>query len=204
MVSGAGPCGGPARHRRNHARHRSGPTGAARACAGAACRCARPGSGGTGRGRSRDALWPAGCAGQQRRHRGVQAAARHPLRRMAAGAGHQPERPVPVHPSRRAADAEGRWRQRRQHRVDLRPAREHTARGLRHQQGGADPPEQAAGGRAGRHGHPRQLHRARAGGHGHGQAGAQRRHPRRLPRQHSAGPLWHARRDRRRHRLFVQ
>ena len=40
-----------------------------------------------------------------------------------------------------------------------------------------DPPDQAAGGGAGRHRHPRQLHRAGAGGHRDGQAGAQRRHP---------------------------
>ncbi len=55
----------------------------ARAGAGAACRRARPGAGGAGRGRRRGPLRPAGCAGQQRRHRGLQAAARHRLRRMA-------------------------------------------------------------------------------------------------------------------------
>ena len=42
-----------------------------------------------------------------------------------------------------------RRRRDRQHRLDLGPARQHAARGLRHQQGRADPPDQAAGGRTG-------------------------------------------------------
>jgi hypothetical protein len=66
---------------------------------------------------------------------------------MAQCAFSQPRRRLPLQPGVRARHAPRRQRQHRQHRVDLGPARQHPACGLRHQQGGDHPAYQAASGK---------------------------------------------------------
>ncbi len=147
----------------------------------------RPASRG-GRGRRR-ALRPARRAGQQCRHRHLQADPRGHLRGLVARAGGQSHRPVPVHAGGRAADARQRRRRHRQHHLDLGPARLDAAHRLRHQQGRPGASDQAAGGRARRARHPRQRGRARAGRHRDGEGGAHAGDPRGLSRPHAAQPL---------------
>ena len=181
-----------ARHRRRHARPGGGRTRTACKAAGPALRRLEAVAGrarGQGRGR---ALRPRRRPDQQRRRGGVQAGAPDLVRGMAHGARYQPGRRVPVHAGLRRAD--GRTRQRRggEHRLHLGPAREHAAGRLRHQQGGADPPDQAACGGTGQCGRARERDCAGAGGNRDGQARAQRGDPLRLLRHHSARPLRHA------------
>ena len=137
----------------------------------------------------RETIRPARRAGQQCRHRHLQADPRRHLRGLVARAGGQPHRPVSVHAGRGAADARLRRRRHRQHHLDLGPARLHAAHRLRHQQGRPRAPDQAAGGRTRRARHPRQRGGARAGRHRHGESRAHAGDPRRLSRRHAAQPL---------------
>ena len=80
--------------------------------------------------------------------------------------------------------------------------REHAACRLRHQQGGVDPLDEAAGRGARQRGHPRQLCGARPGRNRDGAAGPLGGHPHELSRRHSAESVRHGGRDRRRRRFL--
>ena len=88
-----------------------------------------------GRGRDREGLRPARRAGVQRRHRHRRLDLRDDAGRLAAPAGDQPRRRVPVGEALRAADAQGRRRLDHHDVVGRRPARRTRPRGLCRDQG---------------------------------------------------------------------
>jgi meso-butanediol dehydrogenase/(S,S)-butanediol dehydrogenase/diacetyl reductase len=92
-------------------------------------------------------------------------------------------RPIPALKATRAGRRTG------QHRLDLGAARLDAAGGLRHLQGRRDAPDQAAGGRARRIRHPRQLRLPRPGPHEARHGRPQPGDHRRLPRCDPAEPL---------------
>ena len=119
-----------------------------------------------------ETLRPARRAGQQCRHRHLQADPRRDLRGLVARLGGQPHRPLPLHAGDGAAAARFGRGINRQHHLDLRLARIHLARRLRHQQGRPRASDQATSRRTRLARHPRQCGGAGAGRYGHGESRA--------------------------------